>query len=88
MQGKRGADHEVCIPAEAGGVNRKEIDARISALDAEISAMYKRMNREYEKVIPKTGKKRKEAFDKVMGISEKYTAMCQERAEMKKRVEG
>lgn len=69
-------------------IDRKEIDARISALDAEISAMYKRMNREYEKVIPKTGKKRKEAFDKVMEISKKYTAMCQERAEMKKRVEG
>ena len=73
---------------EVAIIERKEIDARISALDAEISAMYKRMNREYEKVIPKTGKKRKEAFDKVMEISKKYTAMCQERAEMKKRVEG
>ena len=50
--------------------------------------MYKRMNREYEKVIPKTGKKRKEAFDKVMEISEKYTAMCQERAKLVRMLDG
>lgn len=69
-------------------IDRKEIDARISVLDAEISAMYKRMNREYEKVIPKTGKKRKEAFDKVMEISGKYTAMCQERARLIRMLDG
>ena len=73
---------------EVAIIDRKEIDARISALDAEISAMYKRMNREYEKVIPKTGKKRKEAFDKVMEISEKYTAMCQERAKLVRMLDG
>lgn len=88
MQGKRGADHEVCISAETGSVDREEIDGRIIALDTEIASLYRQMTKAYERVIPKTGKKRKEAFDKVMEMSEKYTAMCQERAEMKKRVEG
>lgn len=64
-------------------IDREKIEARIKALDAEIAALYRQMNRAYEKVIPKTGKKRKEAFDKVMEMSERYTAMCLERTRLK-----
>lgn len=45
------------------------------------------MTKAYERVIPKTGKKRKEAFDKVMEMSEKYTAMCLERARLHRAIE-
>ena len=69
-------------------IDRTEIEAKIKSLDEEISTLYRQMTKAYEKVIPKTGKHRREALDKVLEISEKYTAMCQERAEMKKRVEG
>ncbi len=42
------------------------------------------MTRAYEKVIPKTGKHRREALDKVLEMSEKYSAMCLERAGLRK----
>ena len=87
MQGERGADHEVCIPAETGSVDREEIDDRIAALDTEIALLYRQMTRAYEKVIPKTGKRRREALDKVLEMSEKYSALCLERAGLRKAIE-
>ncbi len=65
-------------------IDRAEIEAKIKSLDEEISTLYRQMTRAYEKVIPKTGKHRREALDKVLEMSEKYSAMCLERAGLRK----